>query len=248
MDALYQGRRGGLTLRDSDWSFQSALLEHLETVWQEPDAGIWEMRGPPRQFTFSKVMAWVAFDRGVRTAEQFDLPAPLDRWRRVRAQIHDTVCRQGFDAELGSFTQAFESGELDASLLLLPTVGFLPASDARVRGTITAIERALLIDGVVLRYRTDSGADGLPPGEGAFLACTLWLADAFVLIGRLEDARRLFDHVRSLANDVGLLAEEYDPRARRLVGNFPQAFSHVAIINTAHNLARSTKPAEQRAS
>jgi GH15 family glucan-1,4-alpha-glucosidase len=248
MDALYQGRRGGLALRESDWSFQSALLEHLETVWEEPDAGIWEMRGPPQHFTFSKVMAWVAFDRGVRTAEQFDLPAPLDRWRRVRSMIHGTVCRRGFDSEVGSFTQAFESKELDASLLLLPTVGFLPASDARIRGTITAIERELLIDGVVLRYHTHSAADGLPPGEGAFLACTLWLADAFVLIGRREDARALFERVRSLANDVGLLAEEYDPRARRLVGNFPQAFSHVAIINTAHNLARTTKPAQQRAS
>lgn len=248
MDALYHARRGGLTPRESDWAFQSALLEHLETVWEEPDAGIWEMRGPPQHFTFSKVMAWVAFDRGVRTAEQFGLPAPLDRWRRVRTMIHETVCRSGFDPEKGSFTQAFHSKELDASLLLLPTVGFLPASDARIRGTIAAIERELLIDGVVLRYHTGSGADGLPPGEGAFLACTLWLADAFVLIGRLDEARALFDHVRSLANDLGLLAEEYDPRAKRLTGNFPQAFSHVAIINTAHNLARSTKPAQQRAS
>ena len=248
MDALYHARRGGLTPRETDWAFQTALLEHLESVWQEADAGIWEMRGPPRHFTFSKVMAWVAFDRGVRTAEQFSLSGPLDRWRRMRHTIHDTVCRVGFSSKRRSFTQAFGSDELDASLLLLPTVGFLPASDARIRGTIAAIERELHVDGVVLRYNTHSGADGLPPGEGAFLACTLWLADAYVLQGRRDDAVRLFNRVVSLANDVGLLSEEYDPRAKRLVGNFPQAFSHVALINTAHNLARSTKPAEQRAS
>ena len=166
----------------------------------------------------------------------------------MRHTIHDTVCRVGFSSKRRSFTQAFGSDELDASLLLLPTVGFLPASDARIRGTIAAIERELHVDGVVLRYNTHSGADGLPPGEGAFLACTLWLADAYVLQGRRDDAVRLFNRVVSLANDVGLLSEEYDPRAKRLVGNFPQAFSHVALINTAHNLARSTKPAEQRAS
>ncbi|HEX7282130.1 MAG TPA: glycoside hydrolase family 15 protein [Vicinamibacterales bacterium] len=248
MDALYQARRGGLTPRESDWAFQTALLEHLESVWQEADAGIWEMRGPPRHFTFSKVMAWVAFDRGVRTAEQFSLVAPLDRWRRTRRTIHDTVCRDGFSQQRGRFTQAFGSEELDASLLLLPTVGFLPVSDQRIRDTIAAIEQDLLVDGVVLRYNTHSGADGLPPGEGAFLACTLWLADAYVLQGRHDDALRLFNHVVSLANDVGLLSEEYDSRAKRLVGNFPQAFSHVALINTVHNLARATKPAEQRAS
>jgi GH15 family glucan-1,4-alpha-glucosidase len=248
MDALYQARRGGLTPRETDWAFQTALLEHLESVWQEADAGIWEMRGPPRHFTFSKVMAWVAFDRGVRTAEQFSLVAPLDRWRRTRRTIHDTVCRDGFSQQRGSFTQSFGSEELDASLLLLPTVGFLPVSDQRIRDTIAAIEQDLLVDGVVLRYNTHSGADGLPPGEGAFLACTLWLADVYVLQGRQDDALRLFNHVVSLANDVGLLSEEYDSRAKRLVGNFPQAFSHVALINTVHNLARATKPAEQRAS
>jgi len=248
MDALYQARRGGLTPRETDWAFQTALLDHLQTVWHEPDAGIWEMRGPAQQFTFSKVMAWVAFDRGVRTAEQFSLRAPVDRWRETRRTIHDTVCRFGFNQERRSFTQAFGSAELDASVLLLPTVGFLPVDDPRVRGTISAIERELLIDGVVLRYNTHAGADGLPPGEGAFLACTLWLADAYVLLGRRQDAEALFHHVLSLANDVGLLSEEYDPHAKRLVGNFPQAFSHVALINTAHNLARSTKPAKQRAS
>jgi GH15 family glucan-1,4-alpha-glucosidase len=190
----------------------------------------------------------VAFDRGVRTAEQFELPGPIERWKRVRRTIHDAVCRRGFNARVGAFTQAFGSTELDASLLLVPTVGFLPPSDPRVQSTIAAIERELLVDGVVLRYNTQSGADGLPPGEGAFLACTLWLADAYVLLGRHADAHALFEHVVSLANDVGLLAEEYDPRARRLVGNFPQAFSHIAVINTAHNLARATKPAQQRAS
>jgi GH15 family glucan-1,4-alpha-glucosidase len=248
MDALFHARRGGLTPRESDWAFQSSLLEHLEGVWEQPDAGIWEMRGPAQHFTFSKVMAWVAFDRGVRTAEQFELSAPLERWRRLRSRIHQEVCDCGFDPRRGTFTQAFGSNELDASLLLLPTVGFLPISDDRIRGTVAAIERDLLVDGVVLRYNTGSGADGLPPGEGAFLACTLWLADAYVLLGRRHEAQVLFDHVLSLANDVGLLAEEYDPRAGRLVGNFPQAFSHVAVINTAHNLAQATKPAEQRAS
>ena len=248
MDALFHARRGGLTPRQSDWAFQVSLLNHLESVWQHADSGIWEMRGPPQHFTFSKVMAWVAFDRGVRTGEQFGLDGPLDRWRGVRQQIHDTVCQRGFDAKRNTFTQAFGSRELDASLLLLPTVGFLPASDPRIHGTVAAIERELLVDGVVLRYNTHSGKDGLPPGEGAFLACTLWLADAYVLLGRQDEARRLFDHVLSLANDVGLLAEEYDPALKRLVGNFPQAFSHVAIINTAHNLAQATKPAQQRAS
>jgi len=248
MDALYQARRGGLTPRESDWAFQAKLLEHLETVWRDPDAGIWEMRGSLQHFTFSKVMAWVAFDRGIRTAEQFSLPGPIDRWRDVRRTIHDTVCRLGFDQERRSFTQAFGSRELDASLLLLPTVGFLPASDSRVCETVSAIERDLLVGGVVLRYNTHSGVDGLPPGEGAFLACTLWLADAYVLLGRRNDAVDLFNRVLSLANDVGLLSEEYDPSSQRLVGNFPQAFSHVALINTAHNLGRSTKPVEQRAS
>jgi GH15 family glucan-1,4-alpha-glucosidase len=247
MDALYQARRGGLTPRDSDWAFQRTLLEHVETVWTHSDEGIWETRGPSQHFTFSKVMAWVALDRGIRTAEEFDLTGPLDRWRDLRRTIHQEVCARGFDRDLGSFVRAFGSTELDASLLLLPTTGFLPVTDARVRGTIAAIERDLLVDGFVLRYNSARAEDGLPPGEGAFLACTFWLADGYVLLGRMDDARRLFENVLAIANDVGLLAEEYDPRRRRMVGNFPQAFSHVALINTAYNLAHAAKPAAQRA-
>jgi GH15 family glucan-1,4-alpha-glucosidase len=247
MDALYQSRRGGLTPRDTDWAFQLALLEHVEKVWESPDEGIWETRGPSQHFTFSKVMAWVALDRGIRTAEDFHLDGPLERWKAVRRAIHDDVCAKGFDRGLGSFVQAFGTQALDASLLLLPTMGFLPVSDPRIRGTIEAVERHLLVDGFVLRYNTHQTADGLPPGEGAFLACSFWLADAYVLLGRVEDARRMFENVLAIANDVGLLAEEYDPRLGRMVGNYPQAFSHIALINTAYNLAHAAKPAEQRA-
>jgi GH15 family glucan-1,4-alpha-glucosidase len=247
MDALYQARRGGLTPRDSDWTFQRTLLEHVERVWTSRDEGIWETRGPSQHFTFSKVMAWVALDRGIRTAEEFGLTGPLDRWKEVRRSIHEEVCARGFDRDVGSFMQAFGSAELDASLLLLPTTGFLPATDPRIKGTIEAIERHLLIDGFVLRYNSARTEDGLPPGEGAFLACTFWLADAYVLLGRVDDAQRLFENVLSIANDVGLLAEEYDPVLRRMVGNFPQAFSHVALINTAYNLGHAAKPAAQRA-
>ena len=248
MDALYQSRKGGLTPRESDWAFQRALLEHVEQVWTSPDEGIWETRGPSQHFTFSKVMAWVALDRGIRTAEQFGLSGPIDRWKDARRSIHDDVCARGFDSNLGSFVQSFGTTNLDASLLLLPTVGFLPAADPRITGTIAAIERHLLADGFVLRYDTGRTADGLPPGEGAFLACTCWLADAYALLGRMDDARHTFERVLAVANDVGLLAEEYDARLGRMVGNFPQAFSHVAVINTAFNLAHAVKPAAQRAS
>jgi GH15 family glucan-1,4-alpha-glucosidase len=247
MDALYQARRGGLTPRDSDWAFQRAIVEHVEGVWTCRDEGIWETRGPSQHFTFSKVMAWVALDRGIRTAQAFGLDGPLDRWRAVRRTIHEEVCACGFDRDLGSFVQAFGTQELDASLLLLPTIGFLPITDARIRGTIVAIERHLLVDGFVLRYNSARSEDGLPPGEGAFLACSFWLADAYVLLGRVDDARRVFENVLGIANDVGLLAEEYDPRLGRMVGNFPQAFSHVGLINTAYNLAHAAKPAAQRA-
>jgi GH15 family glucan-1,4-alpha-glucosidase len=193
-------------------------------------------------------MAWVALDRGIRMAEHFGLAGPLDRWKAVRADVHRDVCARGFDPRLGSFVQAYGSNELDASLLLLPTIGFLPISDARIQGTIRAIESRLIVDGFVHRYDTRTSEDGLPAGEGAFLACSLWLADAYVLLGRLADARRIFDDVLAIRNDVGLLAEEYDSHSRRMVGNFPQAFSHVALINTAHNLTHATKPAEQRGS
>ena len=247
MDALHQGRRGGLDGREAEWDFQLAVMEHLETIWSRPDEGIWEIRGEPRHFTYSKVMAWVAMDRAIRAIENFSLQGPLDRWRGVRAAIHAEVCSRGFNHELGSFVQSYGSRELDASLLLLPTTGFLPADDPRIRGTIEAVERRLLVDGFVLRYDTGSAVDGLPPGEGAFLACSFWLVDAYVLLGRLDEAERMFQRLLSLRTDLGLLAEEYDTRARRLVGNFPQAFSHIALVNSAHNLARATKPAEQRA-
>src|SRR5688572_15740325 len=247
LDALYQARRGGVIVHDEGWAFQRAMLEHLETLWMVPDHGLWEVRGRPQHFTYSKVMAWVAFDRAIRGMEGCQLDAPLDRWRALREAIHREVCDQGFDSGLNSFVQAYESRELDASLLLLPTVGFLPPSDPRIRGTIEAVERALLVDGFLLRYNTVTSHDGLPEGEGAFLPCSFWLADAYMLVGRHADARRLFERLLGLRNDLGLLSEEYEPRLGRLVGNFPQAFSHVALINTAHNLARVTKPADQRA-
>jgi GH15 family glucan-1,4-alpha-glucosidase len=247
IDALHQARRGGLDSQEADWAFQRALLEHLESIWHQPDEGLWEVRGGPRHFTHSKVMAWVAFDRGIRAVEAFGLEGPVVRWRALRRAIHDEVCARGFDPQIGSFVQSYGSKELDASLLLLPTMGFLPASDPRVLGTIQAVERHLFVDGFVLRYDSSTSPDGLPAGEGAFLACSFWLADAYALSGRVDDARRLFERLLSLRNDLGLLAEEYDTRARRLLGNFPQAFSHIALVNTAHNLARATKPAEQRA-
>jgi GH15 family glucan-1,4-alpha-glucosidase len=246
MDALHQARQGGLAASESGWAVQGALLEHLEKIWTEPDEGIWEVRGGGRQFTHSKVMAWVAFDRAIKSAEAFGLPGPLDTWRRSCAQIHEEVCRRGFDPELGSFVQSFGSKELDASLLLMPVVGFLGVDDPRVRGTIEAVERHLLVDGFVMRYDSGHGVDGLPPGEGAFLACSFWLVDAYMMQNRFDDARNLFERLIALRNDVGLLSEEYDPVAGRLVGNFPQAFAHVALVNSAFNLGRASKPAEQR--
>ena len=234
--------------READWAFQRALLEHLEEVWHEPDQGMWEMRGAAQHFTYSKVMAWVALDRGIRNAEALRIDGPLDRWRALRASIHDEVCTRAFDQTRGAFMQAYGSSELDASLLLMPTTGFLPPSDPRIRGTIEAIERELLVDGFVLRYNTHTADDGLPPGEGAFLACTFWLADAYALIGRQDEARQLFERLLALRTDLGLLSEEYDVTSKRLVGNFPQAFSHIALVTTAHNLGRVKKPARQRAS
>ncbi|HEV7252699.1 MAG TPA: glycoside hydrolase family 15 protein [Mesorhizobium sp.] len=246
MDALHQARMGGLGATESGWALQKALLEHLEKVWQEPDEGIWEVRGPRQHFTCSKVMAWLAFDRALASARTFGLEGPVERWEVLRRTIHEEVCRRGFDPELDSFVQAYGSKQFDASLLLLPAVGFLPPEDPRVRGTVAAVERNLMEDGLVLRYRTEETADGLPPGEGAFLACSFWLVDCYVMQGRMEQARELFDRLLSIASDVGLLAEEYNPRAQRQVGNFPQAFSHFALINSIHNLSRATKPVEQR--
>ena len=217
---------------------QLSLLEHLEDAWREPDDGIWEIRGERQHFVHSKAMAWVAFDRAVRTVEgDHGLSGPTDRWRKVRDEIHRDVCDNGFNEKLGSFTQSYGSAELDASLLLLPLFGFLPASDPRIRGTIEAIERELMRDGFLLRYRTQHGVDGLPVGEGAFLPCSFWLADCYELLGRHDEAVELFERLAGLTNDLGLVSEEYDPRAKRLLGNFPQAFTHLALVNSAFNLS-----------
>ncbi len=231
--ALHLARVGGLEEPPTAWAMQSLFVEHLIGIWEQPDDGIWEVRGGRKHFTHSKVMAWVAIDRAVRDAETYGYPAPLDRWRAVRERMHATICDKGFDAARNTFTQSFGNPELDASLLLLPVVHFLPADDPRILGTVAAIERELLVDGFVLRYRTQAGADGLPPGEGAFLPCSFWLADVYVLQGREREGHALFERLLGLANDVGLLSEEYDPKAARQVGNVPQAFSHLALIRTA---------------
>ncbi|HZA55427.1 MAG TPA: glycoside hydrolase family 15 protein [Candidatus Udaeobacter sp.] len=248
MDALHLARRGGLEPDENAWRVESALTQYLESAWSEPDNGIWEMRGPKRHFTHSKVMAWVAVDRMVKAVERFGLQGPVERWRSLRATIHEEVCRNGFDRERNRFVQYYGGAELDASLLMIPLVGFLPASDARVRGTVEAIERDLMADGFVLRYRTKQDIDALPPGEAAFLACSFWLADNLALLERKQDALQLFERLLSLCNDVGLLSEGYDPGNKRLLGNFPQALSHLALINTACNLSRDRGPAADRQS
>jgi GH15 family glucan-1,4-alpha-glucosidase len=248
MDTLYVAREVGLEPSENAWRVQRAMMAFLETDWQRPDEGIWEVRGPRRHFTHSKVMAWVAADRAVKAIEHFQMDGPLDRWRQLRQSIHDQVCREGFDPALNSFVQYYGSKHLDASLLMLPLVGFLPATDPRMRGTVEAIEQRLVRDGFVDRYPTLTEVDGLPPGEGAFLVCTFWLADNLVLQGRYREARAIFERLLGLCNDVGLLSEEYDPDTGRLVGNFPQAFSHVGLINTARNLSRHGGPAEARPS
>jgi GH15 family glucan-1,4-alpha-glucosidase len=246
MDAMHQARQGGLGARDDDWAFQRAIVNRLVEIWKQPDHGLWEVRSEGKHFTYSRVMAWVALDRAIRAVEEFGLKGPVEKWRSVCRAIHEDVCRHGFDRGLGSFVQTYGSKELDASLLLLPTVGFLPPDDPRVVGTVHAIEKSLLFDGFLCRYDTGSSDDGLPKGEGVFLACSFWLADVYVLMKRFDDARTLFERLLDVRNDVGLLSEEYDPRSRRLLGNFPQAFSHVALVNTAHNLVSISKPAEQR--
>lgn len=248
MDSLHLGRRLGLAPNGPAWRVEKALASYVVESWQEPDEGIWEIRGPRRHFTFSKAMAWVALDRAVKSVEQYGLEGPVDLWRAARATIHEEVCARGFDPQLGSFVQYFGGTTLDASLLLLAEIGFLSPADPRFEGTVRAIERHLMHDGFVLRYPTSEAIDGLPPGEGAFLACSFWLVDAYLLLGRRDDARRLFERLLGLRNDVGLLAEEYDPLTRRLVGNFPQAFSHVSLVNSANNLAseHDEGPAEHR--
>jgi GH15 family glucan-1,4-alpha-glucosidase len=245
MNALHHARDAGLAAVPSAWSLQLKLVEHLEKIWMNPDEGIWEVRGGRRQFTFSKVMAWVAIERVVRDAETYGLEAPVERWRTLCNEMHATICREGFNEKKQAFTQSFGDDELDASLLMMPVVGFLPPDDPRIRGTIAAIERELLADGFVMRYRTESNVDGLPPGEGAFLPCSFWLADNYAMQGRMKEATALFERLLTLRNDVGLLAEEYDPIAQRQLGNFPQAFSHLALLGTAFYLSGSA-PASNR--
>ncbi len=242
MDAMYQAHRSGLESHDADWRMQVALLHFLETKWDKPDEGIWEVRGPRQQFTHSKVMAWVAFDRAVKLVEQCNCAAnsSLERWRKLRDKIHRQVCTRGFNKKKNAFTQSYGTEAMDASILMLPLVGFLPPNDKRVRGTVEAVERDLLENGFVLRYRSEKKVDGLPGSEGVFLPCSFWLADCYHLIGRKKDARMLFERLLDLRNDVGLLSEEYDPKAKRMLGNFPQAFTHVGLVNTAQVL--SEKP------
>jgi GH15 family glucan-1,4-alpha-glucosidase len=246
MDAMHQARLGRLAASESRWDLQKEFILHLEKIWANPDSGIWEVRGERQHFTYSKAMAWVAFDRTIKSAERFGLDGPVAHWKQVCDEIHDDVCRLGFDAELNSFVRSYGSKQLDASLLLLPVIGFLPPDDSRIVGTVDAIERTLVTDGLVRRYNTDVADDGLPAGEGAFLACSFWLVDAYVLLGRRDDAVKLFERLLSLRNDVGLLSEEYDAYGGRLVGNFPQAFSHLALVNSATNLINAKKPVEQR--
>jgi GH15 family glucan-1,4-alpha-glucosidase len=243
-DALYLARRNGLEPSDDAWALTGRMFEWLETGWTEPDEGIWEVRGPRRHFTHSKVMAWVAFDRAVKMVERIGRDGPLDRWRATRELIREQILREGYDAERGHFVQYYGSDRLDASLLLIPLVGFLPAADPRVVGTVDAIQRELMRDGFVERYRADEenvDVDGLPPGEGVFLPCSFWLAAVLAQQGRLEEAVELYERLLSLRNDLGLISEEYDPDLKRLVGNFPQAFTHLTLVETAFTLARKTR-------
>ena len=248
MDTLHVGRYIGLESDEAAWDLQQALLEFLESNWRQPDEGIWEIRGPRRHFTHSKVMAWVALDRAIKAVELMGHEGPVDRWRAVRRELHDEVCREGYDSGRDSFVQFYGADHLDASLLQIPLVGFLPADDPRVKGTVAAIQRELVVDGLVHRYppQASQSVDGLPPGEGTFLACTFWLADNLALMDRREEAVAIYERLLTLRNDVGLLAEEYDPASRRLLGNFPQAFSHVALVNSANYLSEGAMPAWAR--
>ncbi len=245
-DAMFQARHAGVGGDGSSWEMYKGVLQFLEDAWHQPDEGIWEVRGPRQHFTHSKVMAWVAFDRAVKVVEEFGYEG-TDAWRASRDAIHAEVCAEGYDPDRGAFVQAYGSAHLDASLLMIPLVGFLPATDERVRNTVAAIQRELTTDGFVLRYASDDVADGLPAGEGVFLPCSFWLADNLALMGRDQEARALFERLVGLTNDVGLLSEEYDPKAKRFLGNFPQAFTHVALVNTASNLSGSAGPARRRA-
>lgn len=249
MDAMHLARRVGIRTGANSWHLQRHLVEFVEKHWSEPDEGIWEIRGPRRHFTHSKVMAWVAVDRAVKAVEEFNLEGNLDRWRALRQAIFDDVCAKGFNAARGAFTQSYDTEQLDASCLMIPLVGFLPPTDPRVIGTVQAIRRELMFGGLVYRYHpTDSvGVDGLPPGEGAFLPCSFWMVDCLHLMGQADEARSMFNKLLAMRTPLGLLSEEYDPKARRLVGNFPQAFSHIGLINTAQNLSpEAPGPAEIR--
>jgi GH15 family glucan-1,4-alpha-glucosidase len=242
MDALHQARRGGINELKDAWSLEKALLKRLEKIWHQPDQSIWETRGRPQHFTHSKVMAWVAFDRAIRSAEQFGLDGPIDQWRETRDRIHAEVCEKSFDAGLNAFTQSYDSKLADASTLLIALTGFLPPDDPRVSGTVEYVEKNLLVGGFVLRYDSEATDDGLPPGEGAFLACSFWLVENYVLLGRRDDAVKLFERLLSLRNDLGLLSEEYDPELERQVGNFPQGFSHLALLSSAFKLSNGHSP------
>jgi GH15 family glucan-1,4-alpha-glucosidase len=246
LDTLHLAHRHGVAPDENAWRVERALLKYLEKAWKEPDEGIWEVRGPRRHFTHSKVMAWVAFDRSIKAVKRFDLEGPVKHWRALRDAVHAEVCEKGFNRAKNSFVQYYGSADLDASLLMIPLVGFLPPDDPRVVGTVEAIRRELMVDGFVARYPTRTAVDGLPPGEGAFLPCSFWLADNLALLGRTDEARQLFERLLGLCNDVGLVSEEYDAKAGRLVGNFPQAFTHVALVNTALNLSRKRGPAADR--
>ncbi len=247
LDAIYQARKRGLVADDDDWMLQTELLKHLETVWPEKDEGIWEVRGGPQHFVYSKVMAWVAFDRAIKTVEDCGLSGDVEKWRKIRQKIHDEVCEKGWNEEVGAFTQSYGSSSMDASILLMPLTGFLPPDDPRIRKTVEAVERTLMKDGFIQRYVPDS-SDGLKGSEGAFIACSFWFVDNLVLIGRKDDARATFERLISIATDLGFLSEEYDTKNKRLIGNFPQAFSHIALINSAYNLDKpsGSKPASER--
>lgn len=246
MDVFHASRRVGIAGTDDAWALQSALIEFLESGWKEPDNGIWEVRGQRRHFTHSKLMAWVALDRAVKAIESFHQVGPLDRWKALREEIRNDICEHGFDREQGAFVQYYGAKKLDASLLMMPLVGFLPPQDPRVQGTVAAIERELVRNRFVLRYTPDARVDGMRGDEGAFLPCSFWLVDNYAMAGRMDEAAALFERLIGIRNDVGLLAEEYDPVAERQLGNFPQAFSHVSLVNSAHNMTR-TSPAVHRA-
>lgn len=247
MNVLHLARQSGEEADENAWRLQCKLMQYLEKIWDKPDEGIWEVRGPKRHFTHSRVMAWVAFDRAIKSAEEFHLEGPIERWKTLRETLRDQICEKGFNRKLNAFVQYYGGSTLDASILMIPLVGFLPPTDPRVIGTVAAIERDLVKDGFVQRYQTEESVDGLPPGEGAFLPCTFWLADNYLLMGREKEGRDLFERLLGLCNDVGLISEEYDVHAARLVGNFPQAFTHISLINTAMNIAPGVLgPAEHR--